>query len=107
MGQLFELGFGICFPECGCVLYKSQTEQIIEIGSRVGCLFELVSLSIPSKDVARCAAVVSQNLWHSQLGHVSFSRLHLLVSSVDLGNVDVNKVDCHSGQLAKFHVWLE
>ena len=59
----------------------------------MGRLFELISLPVPSKAIAHCGAVLSLELWHSHLGHISFSRLHPLISSGLLGAVDVNKVD--------------
>ena len=103
VGQLCELGFGVYFSDRGCVVQDPQTEKIIRTGRKVGHLFELVSLKVPSVAVTRCATLVSPELWHSRLSHVSFSRLRSLISSGVLAHVDINKVDCQPCQLAKFH----
>lgn len=50
-----------------------------------------------------CGSVILPETWHSRLGHISCSILHSLASSGVLGHLDVNKVDCQSCQLAKFH----
>ena len=94
VGQLCELRYKVCFSERG---------HIIGTGHRVGCLLELVSLAVPSTAVGHCGAVISPELWHSCLGHVSFSRVRPLISSGVLGHINVNKVDCQSCRLAKFH----
>lgn len=41
-------------------------------------------------------AVVSPEIWHSRLGHISSSRLKSLISSGVLGFVKHEKVDCVS-----------
>ena len=66
-------------------------------------MFKLVSLAAPSEAVGHYGAIISPELWHSHLGHVSFSRLHPLISNGVLGLVDGNKVGCQSCQLAQFH----
>lgn len=76
--------------------------QIIGTDRRVGRLFKHVSLLVLPKGVAHCGAMVSPEIWHSGLGHVSYSRLRSLVSSGVLGRMDVNEVHCQSCQLAKF-----
>lgn len=48
------------------------------------------------------AVVLSQEIWHSRLGHISSSRLLIDFSGV-LGSVKHEKVDCVSWQLAKHH----
>jgi len=104
VNQLCELGFGVYFSDRGCVVQDPLTRQIIGTGRKVGRLFELVSLKVPSQPVPRCAALVTPALWHSRLGHVSSSTLRSLVSRGVLGHVEINKVDCQPCQLAKFHV---
>lgn len=103
VGQLCELGFEVYFSKRGCVVQDPQTGQIIGTGRRVGRLFQLISLMVPPKAVVRCGAMISPEIWHSRLGHVSHSRLRSLASSGVLGHLNANKVDCQSCQLAKFH----
>ncbi|KAK2990000.1 hypothetical protein RJ640_009738 [Escallonia rubra] len=107
VGQLCDLGFDLHFSRTGCRVQDPETGQTIGIGSKVGRLFELINLSIPHRPTIppqSAASVTSQNsleLWHSRLGHVSFSCLHPLVSSGLLGVVSSKKFDCLPCQLAK------
>ena len=94
LGQLYELGYGVNFSKHGRIVQEPQTGHIIGTGHRVGHLFELVPLAIPSKAVGHCGVVISPELRHSRLSHVSFPRLCPLISSGVLGHIDVNKVDC-------------
>uniref|UniRef100_A0A2N9FK40 Integrase catalytic domain-containing protein n=1 Tax=Fagus sylvatica TaxID=28930 RepID=A0A2N9FK40_FAGSY len=74
---------------------------------RVGRMFELTSLHLPStptpppSQVAHTASVFPLSLWHLRLGHVSVQKLRSLVSSGFLGQVKHDSVDCVSCQLAK------
>uniref|UniRef100_A0A2N9GUY8 Integrase catalytic domain-containing protein n=1 Tax=Fagus sylvatica TaxID=28930 RepID=A0A2N9GUY8_FAGSY len=76
-------------------------------GRRVGRMFELTSLHLPStptpppSQVAHTASVFPLSLWHLRLGHVSVQKLRSLVSSGFLGQVKHDSVDCVSCQLAK------
>ncbi|KAK2978854.1 hypothetical protein RJ640_010424 [Escallonia rubra] len=91
VGQLCDLGFDLHFSRTGCRVQDPEMGQTIGIGRKVGRLFELINLSIPHCPTIppqSAASVTSQNsleLWHSRLGHVSFSHLHPLVSSGLLG----------------------
>jgi len=93
----------VYFSKHGCIVHEPRMGKIVGTGCKVGCLFELVSPAVPSKAIAHCGIVLSSELWYSCLGHISFSRLRPLIPSGLLGTVDVNKVDCQSCQLAKFH----
>ena len=75
VGRLCDLGYGVYFSNRGCIVQEPRTGHIIGTGCRVGRLFELVSLSFPSEFGARCG-----------LGHISFSRLHPLISSGVFGS---------------------
>ena len=46
----------------------------------------------------------SLDLWHSKLGHASFSRIKSLASTGVLGKVSHNTFECLSCQLGKQHV---
>lgn len=88
------------FSGRGCVVQDPQTGQLIGIGRKTGCLFELVSIALPPKSIVRqVAATVSNKLWHSRLGHVLDSRLHALVSRGVLGQVKRTTFDCQTCQL--------
>jgi len=44
--------------------------QIVGIGHMVGELYEAISMKIPTQTHMLCAAVQSQDVWHSRLGHI-------------------------------------
>ncbi|GKV37171.1 hypothetical protein SLEP1_g45230 [Rubroshorea leprosula] len=74
MGQLCELGLELIFSTRGCHVQDPQTGQILGIGRKVGCLFELTSLHIPSSYISQLCAVStssSLHLWRLRLGHAS------------------------------------
>ncbi|KAK2966740.1 hypothetical protein RJ640_001064 [Escallonia rubra] len=75
----------------GCSVQDPKTGQILGIGRKVGRLYELTILRIPSKisskyySAASTSSKTPMELWHSRLGHLSFNRLRYLVSSGQLG----------------------
>ena len=54
-----------------------RTSQVLGIGYKVGRMFEVHDLKIPSQVVfaAATTATSSPDLWHARLGHPSLSRL--------------------------------
>ena len=83
VGQLTELGFSLTFSSTGVVVQDSHTRQIVGTACKVGRLFELIFLHLPSSHLSTYA-VSGQNtpslaLWHSRLGHASISRVKQLV----------------------------
>ena len=54
-----------------------QMGQVLGIGRKVGRMFEVHDLKIPSQVVSVVAtiATLSPDLWHARLGHTSLSRL--------------------------------
>ena len=86
-------------------MQDSQTGQIIGTACKVGRLFELIFLHLPSSRLY--ASVVSRQstsslaLWHSHLGHASISRVKQLVSRGLLGSVSNKSFDCMSCQFGK------
>jgi hypothetical protein len=84
-----------------------QTNQILGTCRRVGRMFELTSLHLPSiplphpSHVAHTAFIFSLSLWHLRLGHLLVKKLRSLISSGSLGQVQHDSVDCVSFQLAK------
>uniref|UniRef100_A0A2N9GCA0 CCHC-type domain-containing protein n=1 Tax=Fagus sylvatica TaxID=28930 RepID=A0A2N9GCA0_FAGSY len=107
VGQLCELGFDLWFGSSGCRVQDPRTNQVLGTGRRVGRMFELTSLHLPSTStpppshVAHTASVFPLSLWHLRLGHVSVQKLRTLISSGFLGQVKHDSVDCVSCQLAK------
>jgi hypothetical protein len=83
------------------------TNQVVGTGHRVGRMFELTSLHLPStptpppSHIAQTASIFPLSLWHLRLGHMSVQKLHYLISSGFLGKVKHDSVDCVSCQLAK------
>ena len=62
---------------------------MLGIGRKVGRMFEVHDLKIPSQvvSVAATIATSSPDLWHARFGHPFLSRLQLLVSQGHLGSV--------------------
>ena len=98
VGQLTELGFSLTFSSTGVVVQDSQTGQIVGTARKVGRLFELIFLHLPSSCLS--ASAVSEHgtsslaLWHSRLGHASISRVKQLVSRGLLGSSSNKSFDC-------------
>ena len=73
--QLTELGFSLTFSSTGVVVQDSQMGQIVGTARKVGRLFELIFLHLPSSHVSASAVLghstSSLTLWHSCLGHAS------------------------------------
>jgi hypothetical protein len=107
VGQLCELGFDLWFGSSGCRVQDPRTNQVLRTSRRVGRMFELTSLHLPSTStpppshVAHTASIFPLSLWHLRLGHVSVQKLRTLISSGFLGQVKYDSVDCVSCQLAK------
>uniref|UniRef100_A0A2N9GQ28 Reverse transcriptase Ty1/copia-type domain-containing protein n=1 Tax=Fagus sylvatica TaxID=28930 RepID=A0A2N9GQ28_FAGSY len=65
------------------------TGKLLGTSRKIGRLFELCNLQIPSHMVSSSVAAtttLSPDLWHSRLGHASLSRLQLLASQGHLGS---------------------
>uniref|UniRef100_A0A2N9G9D7 Integrase catalytic domain-containing protein n=1 Tax=Fagus sylvatica TaxID=28930 RepID=A0A2N9G9D7_FAGSY len=83
VSQLCELGLDLHFFNRGVDVQNSLTGKLLGTGRKIGHLFELFNLQIPSHMVSSSVAAtttLSPNLWHSCLGHASLSRLQLLAS---------------------------
>ena len=95
VGQLCELGYKLVFDFSGVHVQDPCTSQIIGTGRRIGRLFELSSLHLPTTSVsaivlvsaAAPSSLPSLALWHSRLGHASTSRVQFLASKGLLGSV--------------------
>uniref|UniRef100_A0A2N9J418 Integrase catalytic domain-containing protein n=1 Tax=Fagus sylvatica TaxID=28930 RepID=A0A2N9J418_FAGSY len=90
VGQLCELGLDLHFSNHDVDVQDSLTGKLLGTGRKIGRLFELCNLQIPSHMVSSSVAAIttlSPDLWHSRLGHASLSRLQLLASQGHLGSV--------------------
>uniref|UniRef100_A0A2N9EVF0 Integrase catalytic domain-containing protein n=1 Tax=Fagus sylvatica TaxID=28930 RepID=A0A2N9EVF0_FAGSY len=73
VGQLCELGFDLWFGSSGCRVQDPWTNQVLGTGRRVGRMFELTSLHLPTTStpppshVAHTASVFPLSLWHLRL----------------------------------------
>uniref|UniRef100_A0A2N9IRX0 Integrase catalytic domain-containing protein n=1 Tax=Fagus sylvatica TaxID=28930 RepID=A0A2N9IRX0_FAGSY len=87
----------------GSAMTDSRMGQIVGTACKVGRLFELTSLHLPSSSVSApvIAASASIELWHSRLGHISLPRIQTLVSRGLLGLVSSSPFDCMPCQLGK------
>lgn len=105
VGQLTELGSDLYFSSNGCVMQDSQTGKIVRTNHKVGCLFKLTSLHIPSSTISlstvSALASSSIKLWHFRLGHASLSHVKNLMSRGLLGSISFTPFDCMSCQLSK------
>ena len=72
--------------------------QVLGIGRKVGRMFEVHDLKIPSQVVSVVATIATLllDLWHARLGRTSLSCLQLLASQGHLGSVQFSKFDCTS-----------
>ena len=63
--------------------------QVLGTSRKVGCMFEVHDLKIPSHVVsaATTTTTLSPDLWHARLGYTSLFRLQLLTSHDHLGSV--------------------
>ena len=89
VGQLCELGVDLLFTNHGVDVQDPRTGQVLGTGCKVGRMFEVHDLKIPSQVVSAAAttATSSLDLWHAHLGHPSLSRLQLLASQGYLDSV--------------------
>ena len=55
VGQLTELGFSLTFSSTGVVMQDSQTGQFVGTACKVGRLFELIFLHLPSSRLSASA----------------------------------------------------
>ena len=104
VGQLCELGLDLYFSNRGVDVQDPLTGKLLGTGHKIGRLFELCNLQVPSYIVFSSVAAtttLSPDLWHSRLGHASLSRLQLLAFQGHLGSVSFHKFDCMSCQFGK------
>ena len=103
VGQLCELGVDFLFTNHGVDVQDPRTSQVLGTGYKVGHIFEVHDLKIPSQVVSAVATTVTSS--HVRLGHPSLSRLQLLASQGHLGSVQFQNFDCtscHFGKQTKF-----
>ena len=102
VGQLADIGYRIILDQFGYVVQDPKTRQELRTGRRIGRLFEISSLCLPTIDVsAATSSSPSLSLWHSRLEHAPSSRVQQLVSRGLLGPVSKDNFECVSCQLGK------
>ncbi|KAA0047306.1 Retrovirus-related Pol polyprotein from transposon TNT 1-94 [Cucumis melo var. makuwa] len=80
VGQLCDLGLTVSFSPNGCQVQDPQTGQTIGTGRKVGRLFELLSLQVPSPSSISVPVTDSDTYqWHLRLGHASPEKLRHLI----------------------------
>ncbi|XP_022867375.1 uncharacterized protein LOC111387092 [Olea europaea var. sylvestris] len=95
VGQLVESGFILTFSHKRYDMQDPKTGQLVGTGQKIGCLFELTSLHLPSSCSPQSLSVaVSSSVWHSSLGHTSLSRVQSLASS---GYLDPARISTKGG----------
>ena len=89
VSQLCELGVDLSFTNHGVDVQDPRTGQVLGTGRKVGRMFEVHDIKIPSQVVSAAATTATSlpDLWHARLGHPSLSRLQLLASQGHLGSV--------------------
>ena len=87
VGQLCELSVDLLFTNHGVDVQDPRTGQVLGTGRKVGRMFEVHDLKIPSQVISATTttATSSPDLWHARLSHPSLSRLQLLASQGHLG----------------------
>ena len=75
--QLCELGVDLLFTNYGVDVQDPRMGQVLRTGRKVGRMFEVHNLKIPSQVVSAAATTATSlpDLWHARLGHPSLSRL--------------------------------
>ena len=75
---------------------------MLETGRKVGCMFEVHDLKIPSQVVLATATTTtpSPDLYHARIGHPSLSCLQLLAFQGHLGSIQFQKFNCTSCHFA-------
>ena len=89
VGQLCELGVDLLFTNHGVDVQDPRTGQVLGTCLKVGRMFEVHDLKIPSQVISATTttATSSLDLWHARVGQPSLSRLQLLASQGHLGSV--------------------
>ena len=96
VGQLCEFGLDFHFSNRGVDVQDPLMGKLLGIGRKIGRLFELCNLQIPSHLVSSSivATTLSPDLCYSYIGHASLSHLQLLASQGHLGSISFQKFDC-------------
>uniref|UniRef100_A0A2N9HAP0 Retrovirus-related Pol polyprotein from transposon TNT 1-94-like beta-barrel domain-containing protein n=1 Tax=Fagus sylvatica TaxID=28930 RepID=A0A2N9HAP0_FAGSY len=109
VGQLCELDFDLWFGSSGCRVQDPRTNQVLGTSRRVGRMFKLTSLHLPSTStpppyhVAHTASVFSLSLWHLRLGtsqqNDRLERKHRhILDSIRVFLISASCPDCFLGE---------
>ena len=102
VSQLCELGYRLIFYFSGVHVQDPHTSQTLWTGRRIGHMFKLSSLHLPTTSISVSASSSSPSLalWHSHLSHAS-TCVQLLASKGLLDSVSNSPFDCILFQLGK------
>ena len=86
VGQLCELGVDLLFTNHDVDVQDPRTGQVLGTGRKVGCMFEVHDLKIPSQVVSAATTTTTSSpyLWHARLSHPVAPPSHLIVPPVIL-----------------------
>jgi hypothetical protein len=89
IGQLCELGYKLVFYFYGMHVQDPRTNHTLGTEHRIGHMFRLSSLHLPTTDVSAAASSSppSLTLWHLHRGHASASHVQLLAFEGLLGSI--------------------
>jgi hypothetical protein len=96
-----DLHCSVMFFPSWCILQDLATRTMIGVGKRRDDLYYLVALaSTPPSTCFVCNLIISSNLWHRRLGHLSSNRLQFLADNSLKFNFDSSH-KCEVCPLAK------
>ncbi|XP_072067055.1 uncharacterized protein [Arachis hypogaea] len=94
VGQLVELSFDVIFSISGCRVQDRRMKKIIGTGCKVGRLFELENLHVPSTNLCAASSPSTLHLLHRRLAHSSLGKLRPLISTVVLSQETLSEFSC-------------
>jgi hypothetical protein len=84
-----DLHCSVTFFPSWCILQDLATRTMIGVGKRRDDLYYLVALALtPPSTCFACNLIISSNLWHRRLGHLSSNRLQFLADNLLKFNFD-------------------
>jgi len=101
VGKIIDCNCNILFTPTSYII-QDHISQKIGTGRKVNCLYQLEYLHLPLSPHLAVSLLVTSDLWHRQLGHLSSSRLKTLYDSGMLENIQFfNSNNCEICHFAK------
>jgi len=85
VGKITDCNCNILFTHTSCIV-QEHTGRKIGTEHKINDLYQLEYLHLPSSPHSVVSLLVTFDLWHRQLGHLSSSRLKTLSDFDMLGN---------------------